>query len=45
VRAALRDTTAFKFNVAPVVLGFLVRHGLLGPEIPGYVAIVRALGA
>lgn len=37
------DCGAFKFNVAPVIVDFLVRHGLLGPEEPGYVDIVRAL--
>jgi 8-oxo-dGTP pyrophosphatase MutT (NUDIX family) len=41
--AAVRDTLAFKFNVGPVIIDFGVRHGLLGPEEPGYVEIVRAL--
>jgi hypothetical protein len=33
----------FKFNVALVIVDFLVRHGILGPEDPDYVEIVNGL--
>ncbi len=43
VLAMVRDTRSFKFNVGPVVIDFLVRHGRIGPEEPDYEAIVRGL--
>ncbi len=36
VATILAETEAFKFNVAPVVIDFLIRHGHLTPEMPGY---------
>jgi hypothetical protein len=39
----VRDTEEFKFNVAPVLIDFFVRHGLLTPDEPDYVEIVRTL--
>ena len=43
VAARVRDTEDFKFNVGPVIIDFLIRHGLLTPEEPDYLALVRAL--
>lgn len=39
----LRDTRRFKPNCALVALDFLVRHGLLDVDEPGYVDIVHGL--
>lgn len=36
VTAILQDSEAFKFNVAPVVIDFMVRHGHLTPDMSGY---------
>jgi 8-oxo-dGTP pyrophosphatase MutT (NUDIX family) len=33
----------FKFNVAFVIIDFLIRHGFVGPEEPDYLELVRAL--
>ena len=33
----------FKFNSALVVIDYLVRHGFISPEIPGYTEIVSGL--
>ncbi len=43
VRRRLSDTDDFKFNVALVNIDFLVRHGFLSPDEPGYVDIVEGL--
>ena len=43
VKERMRTTDDFKFNVAPVNIDFLVRHGYLSPEEPGYVDIVEGL--
>jgi isopentenyldiphosphate isomerase len=43
VAALVRDTEQFKFNCNLVIIDFLVRHGLLGPEEPDYVAICQGL--
>jgi 8-oxo-dGTP pyrophosphatase MutT (NUDIX family) len=43
VAALVRDTDEFKFNCNLVIIDFLVRHGLLGPEERDYVAIVHGL--
>jgi hypothetical protein len=43
VAARVRDTDDFKFNVALVIVDFLVRHGALPPEDPDYIAILRGL--
>lgn len=45
VAALVRDTTAFKPNCNLVVLDFLVRHGVVGPEHPEYLDIVGGLHA
>ena len=45
VAEVVHDTAAFKFNCNLVVIDFLVRHGLLGPEHPDYLEIVRGLHA
>ncbi|HVI87178.1 MAG TPA: DUF4743 domain-containing protein [Dongiaceae bacterium] len=45
VTAILEDSEAFKFNVAPVVIDFLVRHGHLTPETPDYVELAMGLRA
>jgi 8-oxo-dGTP pyrophosphatase MutT (NUDIX family) len=43
--AEVRDTEAFKFNVAPVLIDFFLRHGLLDPDHePDYLALVTGLG-
>jgi 8-oxo-dGTP pyrophosphatase MutT (NUDIX family) len=44
VMARVRDTDDFKFNVAPVLIDFFLRHGLLDPDRdPDYLRIVTAL--
>jgi isopentenyldiphosphate isomerase len=45
VASILDDTEAFKFNVAPVVIDFLIRHGYLTPEHPDYVDLATGLVA
>ena len=39
----LADTDEFKFNVALVIIDFLVRHGLLTPDDSDYIDIVAGL--
>jgi len=39
----LRETEEFKFNVALVIVDFLIRRGLVGPEEPGYQEICWTL--
>ncbi len=43
VRRRLEETEDFKFNVALVIIDFLIRHGLLGPEDPGYQEIQHCM--
>lgn len=43
VAEAVRDTEDFKFNCALVMIDFLVRHGLIGPEEPDYLDLVAGL--
>jgi len=43
VMATIRDSDAFKFNVALVILDFAVRHGILGPDDAGYEEIIEGL--
>lgn len=43
VAAIVRDSEQFKFNCNLVIIDFLVRHGLIGPDEPDYVAIVQGL--
>lgn len=38
-----RDTDAFKFNCSLVIIDFLIRHGVLPPDDPDYVDILRGL--
>ena len=45
VAALVRDTTEFKPNCNLVVLDFLVRHGVVGPEHPEYLEMVGGLHA
>jgi hypothetical protein len=39
----LAGAADFKFNVAFVIIDFLIRHGFVGPEEPTYLELVRAL--
>jgi 8-oxo-dGTP pyrophosphatase MutT (NUDIX family) len=41
VMQVLRDTDAFKFNVALVLVDFLIRHGYIRPDDPDYEALVH----
>jgi hypothetical protein len=43
VRQRMAETEDFKFNVALVNIDFLIRHGYLSPDEPGYVDIVEGL--
>jgi len=44
VLAELRAGDAFKFNVGPVLIDFLIRHGVIGPDTEtGYPELCRAL--
>ena len=43
VMARIRETDDFKFNCALVVIDFLVRRGLIGPDDPDYSAIAHGL--
>ncbi len=43
VREVIADTEDFKFNVGPVIVDFMIRRGLLGPEDPDYTEIAAAL--
>lgn len=39
----VRDTARFKFNCNLVIIDFLIRRGVLGPEEPDYAAILASL--
>lgn len=43
VLEALETSDAFKFNVALVNIDFMIRHGIIGPERPDYVALIHGL--
>lgn len=43
VASIVRETEEFKFNCNLVVIDFLVRHGIIPPDDPDYVAICRGL--
>ena len=43
VAGIVAETQEFKFNCNLVVIDFLVRHGLIGPDHPDYLEIVRGL--
>src|SRR5579883_605600 len=45
VLARVRDTDDFKFNVNLVLIDFAIRHGLVTPEDPEYLALVARLRA
>ena len=43
VMELVRDTHEFKLNCNLVIIDFLIRHGLLGPEYPGYTELATGL--
>jgi hypothetical protein len=43
VAERVRDTDDFKFNVALVIIDFLIRHGAIAPDHPDYLALVKGL--
>jgi hypothetical protein len=43
VAEIVRDTRQFKFNCNLVLIDFFVRHGVIAPEHPDYLAICRGL--
>jgi len=43
IEAILSESEAFKFNVAPVIIDFLVRHGHFHPDQPGYCELALGL--
>lgn len=43
VARIVRDTAKFKFNCNLVIIDFLIRHGVLGPEDKDYLAICQGL--
>jgi hypothetical protein len=43
--ARVRDTDDFKFNVNLILIDFAIRHGLMTPEDPEYLALVAGLRA
>lgn len=43
VMETVRETMAFKFNCAVVVVDFLIRRGFIGPDHPEYVDLCRGL--
>ncbi|MCP5151732.1 MAG: DUF4743 domain-containing protein [Chromatiales bacterium] len=45
VMERVRETREFKFNCALVVIDFAIRHGLISPEHPEYLALVAGLRA
>lgn len=45
IKQRLLDEDAFKFNVSLVLIDFLIRHGYIGCDEPGYDALVLGLRA
>ncbi|GAB5471344.1 MAG: DUF4743 domain-containing protein [Rhodospirillales bacterium] len=43
VMERVAESEDFKFNVALVIVDFLIRHGLVGPRTPGYEEILHCL--
>ncbi|MCW9001165.1 MAG: DUF4743 domain-containing protein, partial [Rhodospirillales bacterium] len=43
VAETVHDTEDFKFNCAMVVIDFLIRHGKIAPDTPGYLDLVAGL--
>jgi len=41
----IRDSDAFKLNCNLVIIDFLIRHGLIGPDHPDYLDLVQGLRA
>jgi len=45
VMTTVRDGDTFKLNCNLVIIDFLIRHGLIAPDDPDYVALVQGLRA
>ena len=43
VLATIRTTNEFKLNCNLVIIDFCIRHGLIGPDEPDYLALVQGL--
>ena len=43
VMARVRDTEDFKINCNLVIIDFLIRHGLIGPDEPDYLDLIQGL--
>eukprot|EP00884_Botryococcus_braunii_P009748 jgi/Botrbrau1/18775/Bobra.0386s0093.1 len=43
VAQLVRDTTEFKDNCNLVIIDFLIRHGIIKPDQPGYLSLVTGL--
>ena len=43
VARLVSETTEFKTNCNLVIIDFLVRHGFISPDAPGYLDLVRSL--
>ncbi len=43
VMATVRETDEFKLNCNLVIIDFLIRHGLIGPEEPDYLDLIQGL--
>ena len=43
VMETVRTTTDFKFNINLTLIDFFIRHGLIGPDDPAYLATLDAL--
>lgn len=43
VAALVRDTEEFKFNCNLVIIDFLIRHGVIPPEDPDYLDLLKGL--
>ena len=43
VAALVRDTEEFKFNCNLVIIDFLIRHGVIPPEHPDYLELLKGL--
>ena len=39
----VRDTVEFKYNCNLVIIDFLIRHGLIGPDEPDYLDLIQGL--
>lgn len=43
VMAICADSTEFKYNCSVVNIDFFIRHGLIGPEDPDYLSLLRGM--